>query len=141
VNVVAVTALTLWLAAMSACDLRTRQVPNWLTLPPLLGILGWQLAHGCWLALLPLPVFFSLWHVQVLGGADAKVLMSLFGLWPTLEFASFFCLGYVLVTLPLLAWRRWRNGNTLLSDRRPAVPTYATVTLAYMAIHMIREKG
>jgi len=141
-------ALILWLAAMSACDLRTRQVPNWLTLPPLLGILCWQLAHGHWQALLPLPVFFTLWCLQILGGADAKVLMALFGLWPTLEFAAFFCMGYVLVTLPGLLLRHTWSPKQVWSARRaeltrrptaedletngtPAIPTYSLVAAAY----------
>jgi len=79
--------------------------------------------------------------VQVLGGADAKVLMSLFGLWPTLQFATFFCLGYAAIALPLLLWRRWLQGRRLMSDHRPAVPIYATITLAYMAAKLIQEKG
>ena len=70
--------LAVWLVVMSACDLRTRQVPNWLTIPPLLAILAWQLAHCRWQVLLALPLIYSLWHLYILGGADAKVLATLF---------------------------------------------------------------
>ena len=121
-----------WLVAMSACDLHTRQVSNWLTLPPLLGILAWQLAGGSWQALLPLPIIYSLWHLGILGGADAKVLMALFGLWPRLKFAAFFCAGYVVITLPILAWRRWRQGKPIVGDCMPALPTYSVIALAYV---------
>ena len=131
-NVWLLPPMAAWLGTMSVCDLRTRQVSNWLTLPPLLGILAWQLAHGRWQVLLPLPIIYSLWHLTILGGADAKVLMALFGLWPTLEFAVFFCLGYVILALPTLAWRRWRQGKPLLSERTPAVPIYSAIALAYM---------
>ena len=115
---------------------------GWLSiLPPLLAILVWQLAHRQWQVLVPLPVIYSLWHLGILGGADAKVLMALFGLWPTLEFAAFFCAGYVVITLPILAWRRWRQGKPILSDRMPALPTYSVITLAYGVSRIIREKG
>ena len=124
--------LAAWLGTMSFSDLRTRQVSNWLTLPPLLGILAWQLAHGRWQVLVSLPIIYSLWHLTILGGADAKVLMALFGLWPTLEFAVFFCLGYVTLALRIVAWRRWRQGKPLLSERTPAVPIYSAIALAYM---------
>ncbi|HUW08277.1 MAG TPA: A24 family peptidase [Anaerolineae bacterium] len=131
--------LAAWLGTMSFSDLRTRQVSNWLTLPPLLGILAWQLAHGRWQVLVSLPLIYSLWRLGILGGADAKVLMALFGLWPTLEFAVFFCLGYVIIALPILAWRRRRQGKPLLSERTPAVPIYSAIALAYLVTTFARD--
>jgi Flp pilus assembly protein protease CpaA len=128
-----------WLGTMSFSDLRTRQVSNWLTLPPLLGILAWQLAHGRWQVLVPLPVIYSLWQLGILGGADAKVLMALLGLWPTLEFATFFCRGYVILALPILAWRRWRQGKPLMSDQTPAVPVYSAIALVHMVTSFTRD--
>jgi len=144
-------ALALWLGAMSVYDLKTRQVPNWLTLPPLLGVLAWQLAHG-WQALIPLPALYLLWRLNIMGGADAKVLMALFGLWPTVDFLLFFCLGYLAIMLPVILWRHrrrlrglgWRILATLQggfpSEEElemhglPAMPVYSAVAMAYAAL-------
>ena len=123
--------LSIWLGIMSVCDLRTRQVSNWLTLPPLGIILAWQLAHGHWQALLPLPIFYSLWRVHILGGADAKVPMALFALWPAADFVVFFCVGYAILVLPILLWRHWLRRLPLLTDRTPAIPIYTVIALAY----------
>lgn len=141
--------LSIWLGSMSVCDLSTRQVSNWLTLPPLGIILAWQLAHGHWQALLPLPIFYLLWRVHILGGADAKVLMALFALWPSMEFGLFFCVGYVIIALPVMLWRNrrsWRSlGTRILATLRgglpaeaelaahgtPAIPLYAVVAIAW----------
>jgi len=109
VTVILYLALAGWLVVMSIYDLRTRQVPNWLTIPPLLTILAWQLAHRQWQILLPLPLIFSLWHLYILGGADAKVLATLFALWPGNDFLIFFCVGYAIVALPVLLLRRRRS--------------------------------
>ena len=46
-------------------------------------------------------------------------------------FAAFFCAGYVVITLPILACRHWGRGRPLLSDRLPAIPTYSAIGLAY----------
>ncbi len=39
------TILTAYLVLAAAWDLRTRRVPNWLTLPLLAGVLTWRLAQ------------------------------------------------------------------------------------------------
>ncbi|MBC8447799.1 MAG: prepilin peptidase [Chloroflexi bacterium] len=139
--------LAAWLVAMSAYDLNTRQVPNWLTLPPLLIILAWQLVHRQWWALLALPLIYSLWHLYILGGADAKVLATLFALWPGSDFLIFFCVGYVIVALPVLLLR-WRRGAGALlhlpseayleEHGTPAIPMYSLVALAYALLLLVR---
>ena len=144
--------LALWLGAMSVHDLRTRQVPNWLTLPPLVAVWAWQLAQGRWQALVPILPLYLLWRLNVIGGADAKVLMALFGLWPTLDFLLFFCLGYLVIMLPVILWRHRQGlgsvGRRMLATLRggfpsqeelemhglPAIPVYAVVAVAYAAL-------
>ena len=37
-----------WLAACTVCDLRTRQVPAWLTVLPLVGAAVWRFTQGGW---------------------------------------------------------------------------------------------
>ena len=120
-------ALGAWLGVMSVSDLRSRQVSNWLTLPPLAGILIWQLAHGRWQPLIPLPALYLLWRLNIMGGADAKVLMALFALWPTVDFLLFFCVGYVIIALPVLLVRRspsalLRTGRVAKAQGRKSVP-------------------
>ena len=114
---IAVIPLSLWLAACVTCDLKTRQVPNILTLSALLLSAIWRAIAGDWLvvgmvlaliAISDLPrtlrillagaawfaciVFGSaaqgnlsialfaawvLWELDVMGGADAKMLTAL----------------------------------------------------------------
>jgi len=108
-----------WLAACTACDLRTRQVPSWLTVIPLAAAGIWRFVQGGWpvvllvvglvlLSDLPwrkmrlllacaaagLALVFTLsldqafvvlavasiwvmWEVGAIGGADAKVIITL----------------------------------------------------------------
>lgn len=78
-------ALTLYLALAAAWDFRTRRVPNWLTVPLLVTVLAWRLAHldfaflPYWLGCL------AAWFLNSLGGGDVKLLMALFGLFPRVE--------------------------------------------------------
>jgi leader peptidase (prepilin peptidase)/N-methyltransferase len=67
-------ALTLWLLPCALCDLRSRRVPNWLTLPALGVALCWA-AHTGTLAL-SLTVLFASYLAFLtggMGGADGKI--------------------------------------------------------------------
>jgi Flp pilus assembly protein protease CpaA len=106
-----------WLAACVVCDLKTRQVPNTLTLSALLAAAIWRAISGEWLVVgmvliliavsdlariprlltawtawivclvmggspqsdLSIPLFgaWLLWDLEVMGGADAKMLTAL----------------------------------------------------------------
>ncbi len=77
-------ALLLWLWVCAVCDARTRNVPNWLTIPVVaLAILGAAQSFAG-LAVFIAIALIALWGWQrgLLGGADAKILMVLAGLWP-----------------------------------------------------------
>jgi Flp pilus assembly protein protease CpaA len=77
----------LWLSACAVFDLRTRHIPNWLTLSavPLAGLSAW-LVRGdqaetldeflFHLLILTLPLFIA-WRNHLLGGADLKILLVL----------------------------------------------------------------
>ncbi len=94
-------ALTIFLLVAALCDLRTLHVPNWLTLPALVGVLGWQVCHFD-LAFVPFWIGCLLaWHLNAVGGGDAKVLMVLFGLFPdaTLVYVFLVVAGVALVAL------------------------------------------
>ena len=80
----------------------------------MLGALIWQLAllvtradSSFFFALISWVVLFLLWQGHILGGGDAKVLMALFALFPTLPFLIVFSLIKVVVTLPLLVAKYW----------------------------------
>ena len=96
-----------WLAACAISDLRSRTVPAWLTIPPLLGALiwaGWQLSLAVSLLTLTLIAFDDLpWRLRgFLGGVQGLLL---------------FWIGYqsglpgVFLGLSLLAiWLGWKLG-------------------------------
>ena len=45
---------------------------------------------------------FALWELHVIGGGDAKTLMSLFALFPNIDFAVFLAVAVLVLSLPLL---------------------------------------
>ncbi len=80
-----------WLSVCAICDLRTRQVPNGLTLPaiPLALLAAWltwesrgetpgdtPYEFAFRLAILTLPLFVA-WRSHWLGGADLKIMLVL----------------------------------------------------------------
>lgn len=104
--------ITAWLAAVSLWDVRRAIIPNWLTLPAMLAAGGWRLYQGRWYVLLMWALLYLLWRVNIMGGGDAKLLMGLFALFPTYDFALLFSLLVLAVTLPLLAARHWGKRPT-----------------------------
>jgi len=78
-------ALTVYLILAAVWDLRTRRVPNWLTLPLLAGVLVWRLAQLDFTFVLYWCACLAAWLLNSLGGGDVKLLMGLFGLFPQVE--------------------------------------------------------
>lgn len=74
-DVVTEVGLLILAVTLAVYDLRTRRVPNWVTLPLLVTGLVQHFpgAAGTWLGCL---LLFSAWHFGVLGG-DAKLWMAL----------------------------------------------------------------
>ncbi|MGW4248675.1 prepilin peptidase, partial [Nocardia sp. NPDC004722] len=77
-------ALALWCAALSACDLRARRLPDALTLPGAVVVLAYGFAAGAALpalfgaALLTLPYLaVHLAHPAALGAGDVKLAVGL----------------------------------------------------------------
>ena len=76
-----------WLGACAACDLRSRQVPGWLTIPPLILAAGEELFQGNWqpvLLLVSLVLISDLpasrWRIP-LAGLAAGLMISAFRTW------------------------------------------------------------
>ncbi len=74
------------LAALAVVDLRTRRVPQVVTLPMLVTLGLWRLWRGdavvflCWMGA------FSLWLFHLCGAGDVKVIMIELALWPSITF-------------------------------------------------------
>jgi len=66
-------------------DWHQREVTDWLTWPLFVMGLGAAIVRAVHLDFLPLTVgvfILSAWYFNWLGGADARVLVGLWGLWP-----------------------------------------------------------
>ena len=73
-NFLLLVLLTLLLAPATYFDLRTRRIPNWLTLPPLPIALWWAWGHGALgLTLTVLTAGYLAFRFGGLGGADGKL--------------------------------------------------------------------
>lgn len=99
--------LTAWLVAIAIWDVRTARIPNWLTFPVMLAAGAWRLYQGVWIVLGIWVLLYLIWRVNIIGGGDAKLLMGLFALFPTFEFAFLFSVVVLAVSLPLLWARHW----------------------------------
>lgn len=123
--------LLTWLGVCAWQDWRVGEVSNWLTLPPMsvAGIYA-LLAGGDTLLIFIAALIgvFILFYLGGLGGADAKILVVLAGLWP----AGF--LGAVLVQGIWGMVAMLRNGR---SAGFRAVPTYAAGALICLFIGII----
>ncbi len=73
-NFLPLVLLTLLLAPATYFDLRTRRIPNWLTLPPLPVALWWAWGHDTLgLTLTVLAAGYLAFRFGGLGGADSKL--------------------------------------------------------------------
>ena len=100
-------ALTVWLVAVAAWDWRRALIPNWLTLPVMLAAGGVRLYQGHLYVLVLWVLLYLIWRVNIVGGGDAKLLMGLFALFPTYEFALLFSILMLAVSVPLIIARHW----------------------------------
>jgi Flp pilus assembly protein protease CpaA len=106
----------LWLSLCAYFDLRTRHIPNWLTLPaiPLALMASWLVRGGSAespggfllrLVVLILPLFIA-WRHHLLGGADLKILLALSLVDPRLPVAAW--MGALLYFVGLLVFKKGR---------------------------------
>jgi Flp pilus assembly protein protease CpaA len=51
---------------------------------------------------------FALWEGHIVGGGDAKTLMGILALFPSVDFVVFLAAAVLVLSLPLL-WLRWRG--------------------------------
>jgi len=100
-------ALTCWLIAVVIWDRRRAIIPNWLTLPVMLAAGGVRLYQGHLYVLAIWVLLYLIWRVNIVGGGDAKLLMGLFALFPTYEFALLFSILVLVVSVPMIIARHW----------------------------------
>lgn len=124
-----------WLVVCAVYDLRTRTVPNVLTVPPFVLAGVWAVWHGgatLWLFVLAVAVMlFSFWKGGT-GGADGKILAVL---------AVFMPAGFLLaVVLRLVVgvWLWMRHGK---GARFPAVPVFAAGAILSVPVSIILQGG
>ncbi|GAP06147.1 type IV leader peptidase family [Anaerolinea thermolimosa] len=127
--------LVFWLVVCAVYDLRTRSVPNVLTVPPFVLAGLWAVRQGgatLWLFVLAVAVMvFSFWKGGT-GGADGKILAVL---------AVFMPAGFLLaVVLRLVVgvglWMRHGKGA-----RFPAVPVFAAGAILSVPVSIILQGG
>jgi Flp pilus assembly protein protease CpaA len=129
--------LSAWMIAVAVSDHRTGRIPNALTAPVFLGVGAYRLFEGVTgqpvrlLMLVAWALIFVLWMAHFIGGGDAKFLMALYALFPSMEFTAILALILLLITVPLVlvefwqrrgsgaagsAWRRVVTGQLLPSE-------------------------
>ena len=108
--------LTCWFVAVAVWDWRRAIIPNWLTLPVMLAAGGVRLYQGQTLVLAIWVLLYLVWRVNIMGGGDAKLLMSLFALFPTYEFALLFSVLVLAALTPAMIVRHWgkRPGDLVI---------------------------
>ncbi len=74
------------LAFLSMADLRTRRVPQHVSLPALALLGTWRLWRGDWIVFACWLGALGLWLLHLYGAGDAKVLMIELALWPSPDF-------------------------------------------------------
>ena len=102
--------LSLWMVAVSWLDHRTGLISNRLTAPVMLGVAIYRLVsafvdHSTITVfvgmLVAWVVIYGLWMLHFIGGGDAKFLMALYALFPSLEFSLVLALILLVLTVPL----------------------------------------
>ena len=118
--------ITLWLLPCAWYDWRTREVPNWLTLPPFL--LAWPASYilhgigGLWLTGVTFAVTYFIFRAGMMGPADGKALTALVAVVPET------LIPLALVHAAVAVYLRWRG---MPNARVPGMVLYlAGVALA-----------
>jgi Flp pilus assembly protein protease CpaA len=113
-------------------DWRRREVADWLTWPLFVMGLGAAVFRAVRLDFLPLTIsifVLSVWYFNWLGGADARVLVGLWGLWPMAGVLGMLCTGLWGLVLVLR-----KSGK----ERIPALVTIAFATAIQFLVDLFK---
>jgi Flp pilus assembly protein protease CpaA len=116
-------------------DWRRREVADWLTWPLFVMGLGAAVCRAVYLDFLPLTIsifVLSVWYFNWLGGADARVLVGLWGLWPLAGFLGMVCTGMWGLVFVLR-----KHGK----ERLPALVTVAVGVTIQLFVELFRLRG
>jgi hypothetical protein len=121
-------------------------------LPSIVGLMGYWATPRIVVILVSWTTIWMLWMSTLFGAADAKVLMTLIGLWPDWWMVGFLIASQVLWSAYHLI-RRYRSdalqvalANALTRPTEedleahgvPAIPAYAAAGVGYLVLAMIR---
>jgi len=133
---IALHALTAALVIWGGCqDWRRREVADWLTWPLFVMGLGAAIVRAVHLDFLPLTIstfVLSVWYFNWLGGADARVLVGLWGIWPIAGLMGMVCTGMWGLVFVLR-----KRGK----ERLPAVVTVAVGVTIQLFVELFRLHG
>ena len=116
-------------------DWSKREVADWLTWPLFVMGLVSASVRAVRMDFLPLLIsifILSVWYINWLGGADARVLVGLWGLWPLAGLLGMVCTGIWGLVLVLR-----KRGK----DRIPALVTVAFGTVIQLVVELFRIRG
>ena len=116
-------------------DWSKREVADWLTWPLFVMGFGSAIFRAVHLDFLPLTISFfvlSIWYFNWLGGADARVLVGLLGLWPLAGLLGLICTGGWGLVLVLR-----KRGK----ERFPALVAVAFGVLVQLFAELFRLRG
>jgi Flp pilus assembly protein protease CpaA len=101
-------AMTAWMASVAIIDHRRGRIPNALTAPVFLVVGAGRMLQAVrgervlFLLLVVWAVIFALWMLHFLGGGDAKFLMALYALFPSMEFTAVLALILLVEIVPIV---------------------------------------
>jgi len=116
-------------------DWNRREVADWLTWPLFVIGFGSAIFRAVHLDFLPLTIslfILSVWYFNWLGGADARVLVGLWGLWPLAGLLGLICTGGWGLVLVLR-----KRGK----ERFPALVAVAFGVLVQLFAELFRLRG
>jgi Flp pilus assembly protein protease CpaA len=116
-------------------DWRQREVADWLTWPLFVMGLGTAVFRAVRLDFLPLTIcvfILSVWYFNWLGGADARVMVGLWGLWPIAGLMGMVCTGMWGLVFVLRKCGK---------ERIPALVTMAVGVTIQLFVELFRLRG
>lgn len=131
-DIAARVAIIVWMVAISILDTRDGIIPNRLTGPVMLGFGAFQIGYGLLTVFVPsldaeyhrifgllvaFAIVFGLWMLHFIGGGDAKFLMAMFALFPTMRFVAVLAFILLILTVALLAQSLWGHSPAEIGRR------------------------
>lgn len=139
-SLVAKSALTVYLLALTAWDIKTSHNPWWATTPLLAAVTGWRLLAGDFSGVwLPWAMATAMYMAHIFGAADWRLLLITQALFPNSQYYRVLLFGaFLLLVLEMFRTGAWQmpfvkpSQRTLQTTGTPAVHVIAVPTLVYV---------